>query len=139
MNKTHLTSLATTVLLAISGGGAGVAQAALEPGMPLSPVSQLPLSPASQQNALRTAKSYLDMSGYSHDGLIKQLEYEHYSAEDATYAADNVGADWNKQAARTAKSYLDMSGYSHDGLVNQLEYEGYTASQAEYGATAAGV
>jgi hypothetical protein len=101
------------VLLATSGVAAGRVQAA-----PFEPA--VPLSPASQQNALRTAKSYLEMSGYSHDGLVKQLEYEHYSAEDATYAADNVGADWNQQAARTAKSYLDMSGYSHDGLVKQL-------------------
>jgi hypothetical protein len=99
----------------------------------------LPLSPASQQNALRAAKEYLDMTAYSHDGLIKQLEYEHYSAEDATYAADNVNADWNQQAAKAAKQYLDMTAYSHDSLVNQLEYEGYTATQAEYGVTAAGL
>jgi hypothetical protein len=98
-----------------------------------------PLSPASQQNALRAAKEYLDMTAYSHDGLIKQLEYEHYSAEDATYAADNVNADWNQQAAKAAKQYLDMTAYSHDSLVNQLEYEGYTATQAEYGVTAAGL
>lgn len=128
MNKKHLSAIAITVLLA-SGVAAGQAQAARFD----------PLSPVTQQNALRTAKSYLQMSGYSHDGLINQLEYEQYSAEDATWAADNVGADWNQQAVRTANSYLKMSGYSHDGLVNQLEYEGYTASQAEYGATAAGV
>ncbi len=79
------------------------------------------------------------MTAFSHDGLIKQLEYERYSAEDATYAADNVNADWNQQAARAAKKYLDMTAFSHDGLVKQLEYEGYTAAQAEYGVTAAGL
>jgi len=132
MNKKHVTALATTVLLAISGVTAGGAQAA-----PFEPA--LPLSPASQQNALRAAKQYLEMTAYSHDGLIKQLEYEQYSAEDATYAADNVNADWNQQAARAAKQYLDMTAYSHGGLVSQLEYEGYTSAQAEYGVAAAGL
>jgi roadblock/LC7 domain-containing protein len=128
----HLAALATAVLLAISGVVAGGAQAA-----PFNPA--LPLSPASQQNALRSAKEYIAMGGYSHDGLIKQLEYEQFSEEDATYAADNVGADWNQQAAKSAKSYIAMSGYSHSGLVEQLEYEGFTSSQAEYGVAAAGL
>jgi hypothetical protein len=132
MKKKHFAALTTAVVLAISSVAAGEAQAA-----PVDPA--LPLSPASQQNALRSAKEYLAMTGYSHDGLMKQLEYEHFSEEDAEYAADNVGADWNQQAAKSAKEYLAMTGYSHDGLVQQLEYEGYTAAQSEYGVTAAGL
>ena len=108
--------------------------APFEPGLPLSPLGQQPLSPLSQQNAVRAAKQYLDMTAYSHDGLIKQLEYEHYSAEGATYAADNVNADWNQQAARAAKRYLDVIAYSHDGLVSQLEDEGYSTEDATYAA-----
>ena len=117
----------TAVLLALSGVAAGGAQAVpFEPGLPLSPLGQLTLSPASQQNAVRSAQDYIDMSGFSRQGLIKQLEYEDFSTEDAIFAVDHITVDWNVQAARSAKDYLDMSGFSHSKLVAQLEYEGFT-------------
>ncbi len=87
-----------------------------------------------QKNALREAKNYLDYSAFSHDGLIGQLEYEGYTTDEATYAADNCGADWNEQALREAKSYLDYSAFSYSGLIEQLEYEEYTTEQATYAA-----
>ena len=87
-----------------------------------------------QRNALKSAKDYLSFSAFSYEGLIKQLEYEQYSHEDAVYAADNCGADWNEQAAKSAKSYLDFSSFSKDRLIEQLEYEGFTHEQAVYGA-----
>ena len=43
---------------------------------------------------------------FSYSGLVEQLEFEQYSHDDAVYAADNCGADWNKQAAKSAKNYL---------------------------------
>lgn len=89
---------------------------------------------AGQKNALRSAKNYLDFSAFSHDGLISQLEFEQYSTEDATYAADNCGADWNEQAFRSAKSYLEFSAFSYSGLIKQLEFEKFTTEQATYGA-----
>lgn len=87
----------------------------------------------SQKNAVRKAKSYLDFSAFSREGLIDQLEYEGFSTEDATYGADNSGADWNEQAVKKAKSYLDFSAFSRQGLIDQLEYEGFTYEQAVYG------
>ncbi len=93
----------------------------------------------SQKNAVRKAKSYLDLSGFSRKGLIKQLEFEKFSTEDATYAADAIGADWNEQAAKKAKSYLDLSGYSRASLIKQLEFEGFTNAQAAYGADKVGL
>lgn len=86
-----------------------------------------------QRNALNSAKSYLDIMAFSYTGLIEQLEYEGYTAEEATYAADNCGADWNEQAAKSAKNYLDIMSFSRDGLIEQLEYEGFTHEQAVYG------
>lgn len=86
-----------------------------------------------QKNALKQAKNYLDIMAFSYSGLIKQLEYEKYSTEDATYAADHCGADWNEQAAKKAKEYLDIMSFSRDGLITQLKYDGFTESQAEYG------
>lgn len=87
----------------------------------------------SQSNALESAKSYLEYSAFSYNGLVEQLEYEKYSHEDAVYAADHCGADWNEQAAKSAESYLAYSSFSRDGLIEQLEYEGFTHEQAVYG------
>lgn len=87
-----------------------------------------------QENALKSAKSYIKFSGFSRDGLIEQLEYEQFSHEDAVYGADNCGADWNAEALESAKSYIKMSGFSYTGLIEQLEYQQFTADQARYGA-----
>ena len=92
-----------------------------------------------QKNARNSAESYLSFSAFSYNGLIEQLEYEGYTTEEATYAADNCGADWNEQAAKSAESYLDMMSFSRQGLIEQLEYEGFTREQAEYGATQNGL
>jgi len=87
-----------------------------------------------QRNALEHAKRYLNISAFSRSGLIEQLEYEKYSNADATFAADNCGADWNEQAAKKAQRYLEISSFSRDSLIGQLEYDGFTHDQAVYGA-----
>ncbi|MDF2822566.1 MAG: hypothetical protein K0R15_3014 [Clostridiales bacterium] len=91
-----------------------------------------------QQNALSKAEDYLNYSAFSHDGLVEQLEYEGFSDEEAVYAVDNCGADWNEQAAKKAQQYLDYSSFSRDGLIEQLEYEKFTPNQAKYGADTVG-
>ncbi len=88
---------------------------------------------AGERNALNSAKSYLSFSAFSYSGLIRQLEYEGYTNAEATYAANNCGADWNAQALKSAKSYLSFSAFSYSGLIGQLQYEGFTSSQAAYG------
>jgi hypothetical protein len=93
----------------------------------------------SQQNALGSANDYLDFTAFSRTGLIKQLEYEKYSSEDATWAVDRVTVDWNVQAAKAAKQYLEFTSFSRSGLVDQLLYEGYTPEQAEYGVSTTGL
>lgn len=87
-----------------------------------------------ETNALRKAEDYLKIMAFSYNGIIKQLEYEGFTTEQATYAADNCGADWNEQAAKKAKDYLSIMAFSRDGLINQLVYEGFTQEQAVYGA-----
>lgn len=101
--------------------------------------AEQPSMTVAQQNAVRSAESYIDMSGFSRSGLIEQLEFEDYSTEDATAAVDSLNIDFNEQAARSAKSYLEMSGFSRQGLIDQLVFEGYTAEQAAYGADQAGL
>jgi hypothetical protein len=92
-----------------------------------------------EKNALSMALDYLDYTAFSYSGLVGQLEYEKFTHEEAVYAADNCGADWNEQAALMAESYLEYSSFSRDGLIDQLEYEGFTRQQAEYGVQAVGL
>jgi len=87
-----------------------------------------------QKNALKKAGSYLDFMAYSYKGLITQLEFEDFTTEEATYGADNCGADWNEQALKKAGSYLEFTAYSYEGLIEQLEFEDFTTEQATYGA-----
>lgn len=86
-----------------------------------------------EKNALKKAKSYLEYSAFSRDGLIGQLEFEGYTNSEATYGVDNVGADWNEQAIKKAGQYLEYSAFSYTGLVEQLEFEKFTHEQAVYG------
>lgn len=102
------------------------------------PIKESTTQTIGQSNALETAYSYLSFMAFSYKGLIEQLEYEQFSHEDAVYAADHCGANWNEQAALSAKNYLDMMSFSRDGLIEQLEYEGFTHDQAVYGVEANG-
>ena len=87
-----------------------------------------------EQNALKSAQSYLSITAFSHSRLIQQLEYEGYSNAEATYGADHCGANWCEQAAKCAANYLKISAFSQDGLIQQLKFEGFTDTQAAYGA-----
>ena len=94
---------------------------------------------AGEQQAVSSAKSYLQHLSFSYSGLIEQLEYEGFSTEEATYGADHSGANWNEQAVKSAKSYLKHMSFSRQGLIEQLEYEGFTHEQAVYGVDGAGL
>lgn len=87
-----------------------------------------------QINAVKKANEYLSFTSFSHKGLVGQLEYEGFTKEEATYGADNCGADWNEQASKKAKDYLDLMAFSKESLIGQLEYDGFTHEQAVYGA-----
>lgn len=48
-----------------------------------------------QQKAVRSAKQYLSLQGFSRDGLIQQLSSsagDNYSVKQATYGANQAGA-----------------------------------------------
>ncbi|MEK8225850.1 Ltp family lipoprotein [Oerskovia sp. M15] len=96
-----------------------------------------------QQNAFRSAVSYLEYTAFSRTGLAGQLEFEDFSPADAEFAIARLeaegGVDWNVQAAASAAGYLDYTSFSRSGLVDQLIYEGFTAEQAEYGVSTTGL
>lgn len=101
--------------------------------------SQTAAATENQQKALDKANEYVDTLPLSHDGLIKQLEYDGYTTDVATYAADNCSANWNKEAKEMAEQYMDSTTYTYKDMVQQLEAEGFTKKQAKFGAKAVGL
>jgi hypothetical protein len=103
------------------------------------PKSTKPTMTKSQEQAIGTAKDYLEYTHFSKSGLIKQLKFEEYSAKDAKFAVNHIKVNWNEQAAGAAEDYLDTTHFSRSGLIKQLEFEGYSQTQAEYGVKKAGL
>jgi len=96
------------------------------------PVQPIQTETLSQQQAVKSAESYLSFTAFSRSGLIKQLEYEGFSKGDATYAVDKLNIDWKQQALKSAESYLSFTSFSRSGLIKQLEYEGFSNADATY-------
>lgn len=88
-----------------------------------------------EKNAKKKAKDYVDLMAFSYNGLVKQLEFENFTHEEAVYGADNCGADWKEEAVEKAKDYLDMYGMSRQGLKDQLLFDEFTDEEAEYALT----
>jgi hypothetical protein len=93
-----------------------------------------------QENALASAEDYLDLAGFSEEGLFQQLSSpagDGYSEADARYAVDHVDADWNAEAVEAAEDYLEISPMSKDALIEQLSSpagDNFTPEQAQYAA-----
>jgi hypothetical protein len=131
-----------------SSGSAPASSAPAAPASEAPPASSAPAAPAptvAQEQALESAKSYLDMGGFSRKGLIEQLSSsagEGFDHADAVWAVNHSGADWNAQAVESAKSYLEMGGFSRASLIDQLHSsagEGFTLAQATYAADQVGL
>lgn len=101
--------------------------------------SQTAAATENQQKVLDKANEYVDTLPLSRKGLIKQLEYDGYTTDVATYAADNCSANWNKEAKEMAEQYMDSTTYTYKDMVQQLETEGFTKEQAKFGAKAVGL
>jgi len=87
-----------------------------------------------QKNAIKEANRHLITSPISRSELIKQLEMKKHAREDAEYAADNCGADWNEQAYKKGKAYIEVKKFLRTELIDQLEFDGFTHDQAVYAA-----
>lgn len=96
--------------------------------------NQLAQITTEQKEALEAAKSYVKNMPFSYHDLIGQLEYNGFSTETATWAADHCGADWMAEAVESAKSYVSHSAFSYEDLIDQLEYAEFTHDEAVYGA-----
>ena len=90
------------------------------------------------------AKDYLNLEGFSQQGLIDQLDSPdggQFSVSDATVAVDSLNLNWNNEAVQSAKDYMNLEPMSCDALIAQLDSPDggqYTVAQATYGAQQAG-
>lgn len=100
------------------------------------------------EQAVKSATSYLSSMAFSRAGLIDQLTSEFgskFTKEQAEYAVSTLETaglvDWNEQAVKSAKSYLEFMAFSKEGLIDQLSSEygsQFTREQAEYAAAHVG-
>ncbi|MBZ8177577.1 hypothetical protein GP475_01630 [Corynebacterium poyangense] len=94
--------------------------------------------PKEYTNALRKAKTYVEMMHMSKAGVYRQLTSEageSFSLEAAQYAVDNLDADYNKAALEKAKTYQDQMSMSRDRIYEQLTSEfgeKFTPEEAQY-------
>jgi Host cell surface-exposed lipoprotein len=133
--------IAIAVISAIVVIGSACSEVEAETQAPATTATSLPVAvedaeSSGQENARRSAESYIDSGAFSRSGLIRQLKYEGFSAAAAIYAVDAITVDWNEQAAKSAAAYLESSSFSRSGLISQLKYEGFTQAQAAYGVDA---
>lgn len=84
----------------------------------------------SQAAAIAKAKEINKEAAYSRQSLIYELEKYNISSEDAEFAVDHAGIDYNTNAERRAKSLLEYNYYSKHGLISQLKYLNFKESEA---------
>ncbi|WP_429970825.1 Ltp family lipoprotein [Fructilactobacillus sp. Tb1] len=91
------------------------------------------------QNAYEKAKSYMDMQGFSKDGLYEQLTSksgEGFKPDAAKYAVNKfTDNDYKKSAVKSAKTYSKDMNMSANGVYDQLTSNAgdkYTPEQAKY-------
>ncbi len=94
------------------------------------------------EGAIKDAKKYLALYGFSKKGLINQLSSEYgsgYSVEDSTKAVEYLEKalpiDWNEQAVKSAETYNSVMKFDRAKMIEMLtsEFGGqYTKEQAEY-------
>ncbi len=108
------------------------ATAVLKMALGIDATSQNPEVTGGKKEALKKAQSYLKILSFSYMELVEQLEFDKFTHEEAIYAADNCGADWNEQALKQAKSYLKILSFSYAELVDQLEFDKFTHEEVIY-------
>lgn len=89
---------------------------------------------SSQEQALETAQQRTDREGYGRTALVQTLEFEDgFSKADATFAANNVSANWKEEAVERAQIRVDRdSPYLPTSLIAHLKQEGFSRAEATF-------
>ena len=67
--------------------------------------------------------------------MIRQLEFEGVSHDDAQWAVDHLTIDWNEQALQKANSYRLRMNLPHANIRRLLASEVFSAEQIDYAMT----
>lgn len=86
-NSSAAAAAAAASSRAAAAAAAATSTASLPPAPAPAPAPNLSVG---QENALGKARDYLETSSFSRSGLIRQLEYDGFSASDATGAVDSL-------------------------------------------------
>ena len=87
---------------------------------------------SAQEAALESARYRIDAEGVSKVALIQHMTADGYTRANATFAANNVGADWKAEAVEQAENRLDAEEYSRRSLAEHLGSDGFTPAEVEY-------
>lgn len=92
-----------------------------------------------QKNALKTIHNYKDFLHCSYTYLIEKVlvDSEGFDKEDAKFAADHCGLDWDEQAILCAKEAVS-DGESKKGVIRTLQMYGFTKEQIDKAVVEAG-
>ena len=136
MKKLSSLAIAVVVLLtfaACSGSGNEPPNAVSSTDVPTSPPT---VSTTAQKDVLAAAKRYLNTAAFSHQELVKQLQFDGFTIEEIAYGISNCGANWEEQARNRAKAYLEASyGFSYQRMIEYLENENhFTNEESVYAA-----
>lgn len=84
------------------------------------------------KNAYNTAKKRVDNDAMSRSAVYKDLINNGYSDEEALYAVDECGIDWNDSCYRYGKFRLKYNNFSKKQLETDLQGKGFEQSEIEY-------
>lgn len=101
-------------------GVSGPAAGSVPPGTP------------SQQSAFQAAQVQLMEAAQGPAMLVRLLDMEGHSVEDATWAVERLPVDWNQQAVLLAQAHLAETPLSRPDIPVHLEMEGFTPEQVAY-------
>ncbi len=91
-----------------------------------------------KEEATKTVQPYLDITGYSAEGLAAELQEKGMDQATAKATVEAADLDYNLQAVRRATGIMKSLAYSYNGIISKLEAEKFTPEQAKYGANNCG-
>ena len=88
---------------------------------------------STEEQALETAQNRIDREGYGRLALVDTLRYEDgFSKADATFAVDNVRANWRQEAVERAQARIDGPPYTPTSLIAHVKQEGFSRDEAAF-------
>lgn len=96
--------------------------------------AETPTVVPTKEAATEMVQPYLDITGYSYEGLIAKMQEKGVEEATAKATVEAADLDYNQQAVRRATGIMKSLPYSYNGIISKLEAEQFTPEQAKYAA-----